>query len=164
MGAQASGAGRRHGARGGSREILVLHGPNLNLLGRREPATYGTESLAEIDAGLAAQAKEAGFHLRVHQSNHEGELVDLIQTHGPGAAGVLINAAALTHTSIALRDALLAVGVPFVEVHLSNVYRREGFRHHSFLADVALGVVTGFGPMSYRLGLAALIAHVRPPD
>lgn len=142
------------------RDILVLHGPNLNLLGRREPDTYGNRSLKEIDDALQAQAREAGFSIRVFQSNHEGELVDLIQAHGPEVAGVLINPAALTHTSIALRDAFLAVGVPVVEVHLSNIHRREPFRQRSYLADVAVGQVTGFGPASYRLGLAGLIAHL----
>lgn len=142
-------------------EILVLHGPNLNLLGTREPDLYGIRTLADIDASLCAQAKEEGFQLRVFQSNHEGQLVDLIQEHGPQVRGVLINPAALTHTSIALRDALLGVGVPVVEVHLSNIHRREPFRRRSYLADVAVGQVTGFGADSYRLGLDALMGHLR---
>jgi 3-dehydroquinate dehydratase-2 len=141
-------------------DILVLHGPNLNLLGRREPALYGTVSLQQIDKALAEQARAAGFGVRIFQSNHEGELVDLIQAHGPEVAGLVINAAALTHTSIALRDAVLGVGVPAVEVHLSNIHRREPFRHQSFLADVVVGQVLGFGPASYRLGLDALIDHL----
>jgi 3-dehydroquinate dehydratase II len=145
----------------GAAEILVLHGPNLNLLGRREPATYGTLSLDEINAELKALAEKEGYALRVFQSNHEGELVDLIQAHGPQVAGTVINAAALTHTSIALRDAFLGVGTPVVEVHISNVHRREAFRQHSYLADIAVGQVTGFGAASYRLGLAGLIDHLR---
>jgi 3-dehydroquinate dehydratase-2 len=147
-------------AGGGPSDILVLHGPNLNLLGGREPATYGTVSLEEINKDLAAQAREAGFGLRAFQSNHEGELLDLIHRHGPEVAGVLINPAALTHSSIGLRDAFLGVGVPVVEVHLSNIHRREPFRHHSYIADVAVGQVLGFGAASYRLGLAALIDHL----
>lgn len=147
-------------AKGGA-DILVLHGPNLNLLGRREPATYGTASLDEINAELKTLAEKEGFGLRVFQSNHEGELVDLIQTHGPQVAGTVINAAAFTHTSIALRDAFLGVGTPVVEVHISNIHRREEFRHHSYLADIAVGQVTGFGAASYRLGLAGLVDHLR---
>lgn len=146
-------------AKGGA-EILVLHGPNLNLLGRRETATYGTVSLDEINAELKALAGKEGYALRVFQTNHEGELVDLIQAHGPEVAGTVINAAAFTHTSIALRDAFLGVGTPVVEVHISNVHRREAFRHHSYLADIAVGQVTGFGAASYRLGLAGLIDHL----
>jgi 3-dehydroquinate dehydratase-2 len=148
------------GAPGGARDLLVLHGPNLNLLGRREPATYGTTSLAEIDKALTEQAREAGYGVRIFQSNHEGELVDLIQTHGPEVAGIVINAAAFTHTSIAIRDAVLGVAAPVVEVHLSNIHRREAYRHHSYLADVAVGQVLGFGPTSYRLGMAGLIDHL----
>jgi 3-dehydroquinate dehydratase II len=144
----------------GEAEILVLHGPNLNLLGRREPATYGTVSLDEINAELKALAEKEGYTLRVFQTNHEGELVDLIQAHGPQVKGTVINAAALTHTSIALRDAFLGVGTPVVEVHITNVHRREAFRHHSYLADIAVGQVTGFGAASYRLGLAGLIDHL----
>lgn len=148
-------------ARKGAEDILVLHGPNLNLLGRREPATYGTVSLDEINKGLAAQAGAAGYGVKAFQSNHEGELIDLIQTHGPKAAGALVNAASLTHTSIGLRDAFLGVGIPLVEVHLSNVHRREDFRQDSYLADIAVGCVVGFGATSYTLGLAGLIEHLR---
>jgi len=139
---------------------LVLHGPNLNLLGSREPDTYGSVSLADIDRDLLSLADKAGYRLRSFQSNHEGELVDLVQQHGPQVAGVLINPAAYTHTSVALRDVFLAVDVPLVEVHLSNIHRRESFRHHSYLADVAVGQVMGFGAASYRLGLQALIDHL----
>lgn len=142
-------------------DILVLHGPNLNLLGRREPAIYGTTSLEEINQGLTDQARKAGFGLLAFQSNHEGELVDLIHNHAPHAAGVLINPGAFTHSSIALRDAFLGVGLPVVEVHLSNIHRREPFRHRSYIADVAVGQVLGFGPVSYRLGLTALIDHLQ---
>jgi 3-dehydroquinate dehydratase-2 len=141
-------------------DILVLHGPNLNLLGRREPGLYGTVSLDEINKGLTAQAEAAGYGVRIFQSNHEGGLVDLIQAHGPEVAGAVINAAALTHTSIALRDAVLGVALAAVEVHLSNIHRREPFRHHSYLADVVVGQVLGFGPASYRLGMEALIDHL----
>lgn len=143
------------------REILILHGPNLNLLGTREPETYGTTRLGDIDAALAKQAKDEGYKVRAIQSNHEGELVDAIQVFGRNAAGILINPAALTHTSVALRDALLGVDTPVVEVHLSNIHRREPFRHHSYVADVAVGQITGFGPNSYRLGLAALIDYIQ---
>jgi len=146
------------------RDILILHGPNLNLLGRREPSTYGTASLEEINADMKALADKEGYVLRVFQSNHEGELVDLVQAHGPEVAGTVINAAGYTHTSIALRDAFLAVGTPMVEVHISNVHRREEFRQVSYLADIAVGQVTGFGPASYRLGLSGLIDHLRRRD
>jgi len=144
----------------GRREILVLHGPNLNLLGTREPETYGSTRLADIDAMLTRQAEAADYGVRIFQSNHEGELVDLIQTHGDRVAGVLINPAALTHTSVALRDAFLAVEATVVEVHLSNTHRREAFRHHSYLADIAIGQVMGFGSDSYRLGMSGLIGYL----
>lgn len=142
-------------------EILILHGPNLNLLGSREPETYGATRLEEIDTALAEQAQAAGYTVRAIQSNHEGALVDAIQMHGPKVAGILINPAAFTHTSVALRDALLGVDTPVVEVHLSNIHRREPFRHHSYVADVAVGQITGFGPTSYRLGLTALIDYIQ---
>ena len=140
-------------------KILVLHGPNLNLLGRREPGIYGSASLADITAGLDALAAELGASLEHHQSNHEGALVDWIQ--GVDCDGLLINPAAYTHTSVALRDALLATGHPCVEVHLSNVHKREVFRHKSLLADLALGQVMGFGPDSYLLGLRGLVDALR---
>ena len=139
-------------------KLLVLHGPNLNLLGSREPALYGSETLAEIDAALAAQAAAAGHRLSALQSNAEHELVAAVHAaKADGVAYIVVNAAAYTHTSIALRDALLAVAIPFVEVHLSNVYAREPFRHHSYLADVAQGVVAGLGAAGYRYALAAAI-------
>ena len=141
--------------------ILVVHGPNLNTLGSREPGIYGSVPLAEIDRRLGALGAELGAVVRSFQSNHEGALVDRIQDEGTaGVAGFLVNAGGLTHTSVALRDALLAVGRPFVEVHLSNVARREPFRHTSFLSDVAVGVVHGFGPASYELGLRGLLGHL----
>lgn len=141
--------------------ILVVHGPNLNLLGTREPGVYGRTTLAEIDDSLRALAAAATPPVRVEtrQSNHEGVLVDLIQDLGPGAAGIAINAGALTHTSVALRDALVAVGTPFVEVHLSNVHAREPFRHHSYLSAVSVGQIVGLGPDGYRFALRYLIAR-----
>ncbi|MCP9773319.1 type II 3-dehydroquinate dehydratase [Synechococcus sp. Tobar12-5m-g] len=141
--------------------LLVLHGPNLNLLGRREPGLYGTTSLDQINESLQQRALELGVALSCFQSNHEGDLVDRIQQAGQESAGILINAGAFTHTSIALRDALLAAAVPFVELHLSNTHARESFRHTSTLADKALGVICGFGPTSYRLALEGLVDHLR---
>jgi 3-dehydroquinate dehydratase-2 len=145
-----------------SLRILVVHGPNLNLLGTREPEVYGRTTLAEIDADLARQAREAGAELSTFQSNHEGALIDRIQAAREDADGLLVNPGGLTHTSVALRDALVAAARPVVEVHLSNVFARESFRHRSLVSGIALGVVTGFGPASYRLGLAALLEHLGP--
>ncbi|MBD2105088.1 type II 3-dehydroquinate dehydratase [Leptolyngbya sp. FACHB-261] len=142
-------------------QILVLHGPNLNLLGKREPEHYGSLTLAQIDALLEAEAKSLGVRLQCFQSNSEGTLVDAIHTALGQCQGILINPAAYTHTSVALRDAIAAVALPTVEVHLSNVYRREAFRHHSYIAPVAVGQISGFGAESYRLGLWALVAHLR---
>jgi 3-dehydroquinate dehydratase-2 len=135
--------------------ILVLHGPNLNLLGEREPEIYGHTTLAEIDRQLAALAGELGVALESFQSNHEGELVDRIQAARGRIGAIVVNAGGYTHTSVALRDALAASGVPVVEVHLSNVHRRESFRHHSLIAGVATGQILGFGVDSYLLGLRA---------
>ncbi len=143
-----------------SRRILVLHGPNLNLLGTREPEHYGRVTLADITQALDALAPELDLALSHFQSNQEGELVDRIQEAATQQDGVLINPAAYTHSSIALRDALIATGVPFVEVHLSNVHARETFRHRSLLADIAVGQVVGFGMASYTLGLRGLAAHL----
>ena len=137
--------------------IAVLNGPNLNLLGEREPEVYGRVSLAEIEGAVRELAKGLGVECSWTQTNHEGELVEAIQGLKGRADGAVINAAAFTHTSLAVRDALLAVRVPFVEVHLSNIFAREPERRHSLLADLAVGVVTGFGADSYRLGLEALV-------
>lgn len=136
--------------------ILVLHGPNLNLLGTREPEIYGATTLADINARLSLQADSAGHRLQHFQSNAEHELIDRIhRARQEGAAFILINPAAFTHTSVALRDALLGVGIPFIELHLSNVHAREAFRHHSYFSDIAVGVVCGFGAQSYELALQA---------
>ena len=141
--------------------VLLLNGPNLNLLGRREPGLYGAQSLEAIEADLRRQAEGLGVVLECLQSNHEGVLVDRIHAASGQADGILINAAAFTHTSIALRDALLAVAIPCVELHLSNVHAREPFRHRSLLADRAVGVICGFGPASYSLALQGLAHHLR---
>jgi 3-dehydroquinate dehydratase-2 len=142
-------------------KILVLHGPNLNLLGVREPAVYGHATLAGIDTELARIAQACGHELASFQSNAEHALVDRVQAATrDGAAFILINPAAFTHTSIALRDALAATAIPFIEVHLSNVYAREPFRHHSYLSDLAVGVICGFGADSYRLALDAALRRL----
>lgn len=135
-------------------KILVLHGPNLNLLGTREPGIYGADTLDTINARLTLRALEAGAALEHFQSNHEGQLVDRIQAaHLDGTAFILINPGAFTHTSVALRDALLGVAIPFVELHLSNVHAREDFRRHSYFSDIAIGVICGLGPQGYELAL-----------
>ncbi|MEO8673110.1 MAG: type II 3-dehydroquinate dehydratase [Tahibacter sp.] len=142
-------------------KILLLHGPNLNLLGSREPETYGHVTLATIDADLATKARASGHDLTSFQSNAEHALIERIHAaRADGTAFILINPAALTHTSIALRDALLAVALPFIEIHLSNVHAREAFRHHSYLSDIALGVICGFGADSYRLALIAAFSRL----
>jgi 3-dehydroquinate dehydratase-2 len=142
--------------------ILVLHGPNLNLLGTREPEQYGKQSLAEINAQLTQQAKQAGVELICKQSNAENELLQEIhQAPENGIKFLIFNPAAFTHTSIALRDALLAVKLPFIEVHLSNIYARETFRQHSYFSDIALGVISGFGAESYRLALNVACEKVK---
>lgn len=142
--------------------IAVLNGPNLNLLGEREPEVYGRTSLADIERATRERARALGVECTWIQTNHEGELVEAIQglTGPPRADGAVINAAAFTHTSLAVRDALLAVRVPFVEVHLSNIFGREPERRKSLLADLAVGVVTGFGAESYRLGLEGLVSYL----
>lgn len=135
-------------------QILVIHGPNLNLLGTREPGVYGSRTLAQIDADLKEIAEKAGAKLESFQSNHEGALVDRIQAAGrDGSRFIIINPAAYTHTSVAMRDALAAVGLPFVEVHLSNVHKREAFRHHSYFSALAEGVICGLGAQGYALAL-----------
>ena len=140
--------------------ILVLHGPNLNLLGSREPGLYGSFSLEQINVELRRRADGYGAALSCVQSNQEGVLVDQIQLARGEFDGILINAGAYTHTSIALRDALLAVALPYVELHLSNVHAREQFRHNSYLADKAIGVISGFGASSYFLALEGMVAHL----
>ena len=139
--------------------VLVVHGPNLNLLGVREPDVYGGATLPQIDAQLYGLAEELGVELSTFQTNQEGEMVERIQVALGEVDAILINPAAFTHTSIAVRDALLATGIPFVEVHLSNVHAREEFRRVSLLADIAVGVICGFGPSSYLLGLQALVSQ-----
>lgn len=141
--------------------ILVLHGPNLNLLGARETDVYGTVTLDTINEDVESLARELGVTVAIHQSNVEGELVEWIQKARGRHDALVINPGAYTHTSIALRDAVAAVGIPTVEVHLSNIYRREEFRRHSYIAGVALGQISGFGADSYALGLRAAVAHLR---
>jgi 3-dehydroquinate dehydratase-2 len=137
--------------------IGVLHGPNLGLLGQREPEVYGRATLGDIDGALTSLADELGVDLTIFQSNHEGALIDHLEGEAAAMDGFVVNAGALTHTSIALRDALVGISRPFVEVHLSNTSAREPFRHTSFLSEVAAGVVYGFGPDSYLLGLRGLV-------
>jgi len=145
---------------GAVKRFLVLQGPNLDRLGRREPETYGSMTLPELQAHLDEVAAELGCELAHYQSAREGRLVERVhQAIDDGFDGAIVNAAAYTHTSIALRDALLAGPLPFIEVHLSNVYARESFRHHSYLADVAIGVITGLGPIGYALALRALVGR-----
>lgn len=141
--------------------ILVLHGPNLNLLGTREPGVYGSLTLAEINRLLESKASELEAEMLSVQSNHEGVLVDAIHGALGKHQGIVINAGAYTHTSVALRDAIAAVNLPTVEVHLSNIYRREDFRHHSYIAPVVIGQISGFGAQSYILGLQALVYYLR---
>ena len=146
------------------RRLLVLHGPNLNLLGTREPEVYGRVTLSEIDQALLARAQEAGVELATFQSNHEGHLVDRVQAARAEAVEfVVINPAAYTHTSVALRDALAGVGIPFVEIHLSNVHRREPFRHHSYFSDLAEGVICGLGWKGYLYALEFALERLASP-
>ncbi|AFZ31436.1 MULTISPECIES: type II 3-dehydroquinate dehydratase [Chroococcaceae] len=140
--------------------ILVLHGPNLNLLGQREPEVYGSTTLEDINDLLKKEAKSLGVVVAALQSNHEGSLIDAIHAAREKHQGILINAGAYTHTSVAIRDAIAAVKLPTVEVHLSNIYQREAFRHHSYIAPVVLGQISGFGAESYRLGLQALVHYL----
>ena len=141
--------------------IAVLNGPNLNLLGIREPELYGSDSLEDIESSVRDRARSEGVEILWHQTNHEGEFVDLVQGLRGTVAGALVNAAGFTHTSLAIRDAFLAVRVPFVEVHLSNIFAREPERRHSLLADIAVGIVSGFGSLGYLLAFDAMVAHVK---
>lgn len=136
--------------------ILILNGPNLNLLGSREPDVYGTETLADIEAACAKRAKGLGLQVEFRQSNSEGEMVDWVQQAGAAHAGLVVNAGAYTHTSVALLDALLACDLPVIEVHLSNIYQRDEFRHHSYVSKAAVGVICGFGGFGYEMALQAL--------
>jgi 3-dehydroquinate dehydratase II len=147
-------------AESGNLSVLVLHGPNLNLLGLREPGIYGATTLAQIDTKLIELGKSLNAVVQSFQSNHEGALVDAIHGARDRHQGIVINAGAYTHTSIAIRDAISAVQLPTVEVHLSNIYKREEFRHHSYLASIVVGQISGFGANSYYLGLKAIVSHL----
>ena len=142
------------------KKVLLLNGPNLNLLGTREPAVYGATTLQEIEMKLQAQATQAGAVLLYFQSNHEGDLIDQIHAaRQEGVSHIIINPGGLTHTSVSLRDALAAVAIPFIEVHISNVHRREAFRHHSYLSDIAQGCIVGLGVKGYELALQFVLTH-----
>ena len=143
-------------------DLLLINGPNLNLVGKREPTIYGAQTLEDIQRELSTLARELGVELNFFQSNSEGEMIDCIQKSIGSIDGIIINAGAYTHTSIALRDALLGVAIPYVEVHLSNIYSREEFRHKSFLSDKALGLVCGFGSNSYHLALHGIVNYLKP--
>ena len=142
-------------------KISVINGPNLNMLGTREPSLYGNLTVSDINRQIEIKADELGVEIDLFQSNIEGEIVEKIHSLYDNFDGFIINAAAYTHTSIAIRDAALSVSLPFIEVHLSNVYKREPFRHKSYLADIALGVISGFGYLSYTLALEALVKHIK---
>ena len=142
-------------------DLLLINGPNLNLVGKREPSIYGAQTLEDIQEDLLISAIDLDVKLKFFQSNSEGEMIDCIQKSVGSIDGILINAGAYTHTSIALRDALLGVAIPYVEVHLSNIYSREEFRHKSFLSDKALGLVCGFGANSYQLALEGIVSYLK---
>jgi 3-dehydroquinate dehydratase II len=144
--------------------IFILNGPNLNLVGEREPEIYGKETLADIELALRQQAVLAGLEIDFRQTNHEGELVGWVQEARHSASALILNAAAYTHTSIAILDALRALSLPVVEVHLSNIFKREEYRHRSFVSPAATGLICGFGPQSYQLALSAIIAMVKSSD
>lgn len=144
--------------------VLVLHGPNLNLLGEREPGTYGRTTLGEIDAQLLAVGKELGLFVESFQSNHEGVLIDRIQEARSRNHGIVINPGGFTHTSVALRDALIASDLPVIEVHLSNIHAREDFRRRSLVSDIAIGQICGLGALGYELALRAMMAHLGRRD
>ena len=142
-------------------DLLLINGPNLNLVGKREPTIYGAQTLDDIQVELSTLASQLGVELNFFQSNSEGEMIDCIQNSVGSIEGIIINAGAYTHTSIAIRDALLGVAIPYVEVHLSNIYSREEFRHKSFLSDKAVGLVCGFGSNSYRLALHGIVTYLK---
>ena len=142
-------------------DLLLINGPNLNLVGKREPSIYGSQTLENIQEDLLNSAKALDTKLKFFQSNSEGEIIDCIQKSVSSIDGILINAGAYTHSSIAIRDALLGVAIPYVEVHLSNIYSREEFRHQSFLSDRALGMVCGFGPLSYQLAFQGIVSYLK---
>ena len=142
-------------------DLLLINGPNLNLVGKREPSIYGAQTLEDIQEDLLTSAIDLDVKIKFFQSNSEGEMIDCIQKSADSIDGILINAGAYTHTSIALRDALLGVAIPYVEVHLSNIYSREEFRHNSFLSDKALGLVCGFGANSYQLALKGIVSYLK---
>ena len=141
--------------------ILLLNGPNLNTLGTREPEIYGTQTLADIERMVAERAASLGADVRAFQANGEGELIDWLQREGPGADGLVINAASYTHTSLALRDTIVAVGIPAIEVHISNVWKREEFRHFSYLSAVCVGAIVGLGAQGYVLAVDAIVEQIR---
>lgn len=150
------------GAESALAPILVLHGPNLNLLGTREPDVYGATTLADIHVSMEAQARAAGVQIASFQSNHEGDLIDRVQAAASeGVRFIIINPAGYTHTSVALRDALAAVGIPFIEVHISNIHAREAFRRQSYFSDLAVGVISGFGTHGYQLALQYALERLR---
>jgi len=141
-------------------KLLVIHGPNLNMLGVREPEHYGSLTLKEIDTLIRALSRELGYEAECRQSNHEGEIVDWIQGAVGEYGAIVINPGAFTHTSVAIRDAIASTGVPVIEVHLSNIHKREEFRHHSYVSGVAVGQISGFGSESYLLGVRAAVSHI----
>ena len=143
-----------------TKKVLVIHGPNLNMLGKREPELYGSQTLDDINAGLVEKGKSFGIEVDAFQSNHEGAIIDKIQEAGGVYSGLIINPAAYTHTSVGIRDAILLLKMPVIEIHLSNIYKREPFRHKSMIADVATAQLAGFGPMGYSLALEAMVQMI----